>query len=553
MEIEADGDDAGAYAEPGGGYDEQNFQDDDASSMTASQCVGGSGGRGGQNGGRGGGVGGRALSQETPSSNATGRGRGSAKGKETTKKKCRLCAKWFGEDDFSPNSPYCRDDKQAVDNLAKQANQQGQAEFFKEARQNEEKLKKMVARYREMCPYDKMKGKRGHFSIVSYKEEFSAESAVVVAARGRMMTEGMFVKWAQTAEGGSMSEDEAKAKWVEYRGDPHVLRDEKGPPKAPLRIRINLYDDVDFTTATIHAKRQLCQANKEGKNVDKEDAQRQRRMILKGHDRGGLGRNGEEADFGGIAAGMLANTAAGAGSSSSPGNAFAGAGALLQDIRSLVPDAEEDDEEAPPEGSEADGGRGLSAAEEPRKRGTESADAHGDDSSTPSKRPKWFDMESAVSKARRMAELANLKVREALTDAEKFLGDNLREIGLQPPEVQSLYAKEVGVAQNRLAFTVAALASGQPAGAQAEPGAEADKPEDLSTLLGHVTSSRLRPPCAEWAELTTADKLEEATETVFKGIESAETRQQEALTSRSFVLQLLTAPVAAAFGCRQAR
>lgn len=506
-----DVDEASANDGQGGGYD-QNGHDDDASSAAASQLVGGDGGVRGPIRGRGsGGVGGRAPSQEPPSSSAMGQGRGSAEGQDGAKKKCRLCARWLADDGFSPNSPYSREDEMAVDNLGRQATAQGQAAYFKDARQNEDNLKKMVALYRASAI-------RGPFLLVAVEREVSTESAAAVAVRGRMMWKSEFVKWVQCQHGGCLSEDEATAKWAEYQGDWQLLRDECSPAKAPLRIHVEVPDNLDFIGWALRARRQERKMQKEAKNVD-----------------------------GAIAAGRLATTAVGAGSSASLGNTFAGAGTLLQDIRDT-------DGEAPlaRDSSEADTGanrgRGLSEAE-PGKRGMESGDANGDESQSPAKRQNLSVKQSAVSHAKRTADLANVKVREALAGAEKFLRDCLDEVKFQPVDIQSLYVKEVGVAKHRLDFTVAALALRRPVAAEQPVSAANASTEDLHQLLALVACFLLPPPCAEWSDMMTVDALQEETDLAFKGAESDDAGQLEALPPRSLVLP--TAALATA--CRALR
>ena len=163
MEMEADGDEACVYTGP------DDDPDDDNSSVTATQLANGDGASASPNkgldGGRG--LGGRAPGL-VASSNSGSKSR--VKGKDCIKKKCRLCTKWFLEEEFALNSPYCKEDKNAVDNLAKQAATQNHTAFFKDIRGSEEKLKVMVQKYKKMCPFDKSKGKRGMFSYVASRE-----------------------------------------------------------------------------------------------------------------------------------------------------------------------------------------------------------------------------------------------------------------------------------------------------------------------------------------------------------------------------------------------
>ena len=179
------------------------------------------------------------------------------------KRRCRLCMKWQPEDCFPVNSAYCRNCKQAVDNLSKQASRQGELEYWKSVRQDETKLKKLVVHYLSQCPKSSDKGKRGVFSFASYREVFSASTSSEVKAKGRMMWEGYFVEFAQKPKGGSHTEEEARKKWKEMLEDPGVEKDELGPAKSSRRCLVPMFDEISHGSKLTHGKEQISQTRKE--------------------------------------------------------------------------------------------------------------------------------------------------------------------------------------------------------------------------------------------------------------------------------------------------
>ena len=126
--------------------------------------------------------------------------------KTEAKRRCRLCQKWVPEDTFPINSAYCRECKQAVDNLAKQALRQSEGEWWKKIRNEEPELRKLVAKYMATCPKKQERGKRGVFNLVSYREVYTATTTSAAKARGGMLGEGYNVEYAQKPTGGSQAE-----------------------------------------------------------------------------------------------------------------------------------------------------------------------------------------------------------------------------------------------------------------------------------------------------------------------------------------------------------
>lgn len=324
-----------------------------------------------------------------------GRGSEAASGRKPPKKteakrRCRLCQKWLPEDTFPINSAYCRECKQAVDNLAKQALRQSEGEWWKKIRNEEPELRKLVAKYMATCPKNQERGKRGVFNLVSYREVYTASSTSSAKARGRMMWEGYYVEFAQKPKGGSHSESAARQRWKEMVDDPTVEKDEQGPAHAPKRCLVPMFDEVSHGSKLSHAKTQELQSKKDTKNVSAEQAAKDRRLLLQGHERGALNKNGEALDFVGAVSGMLANSACGLnGKLGASGSAFAGKGAFIPDIKVLK---EELDDDEPMEQKDPEAASSAAEGSGANKRVGESPQAGQE---TPAKKIRWFDVAGA--------------------------------------------------------------------------------------------------------------------------------------------------------------
>ena len=322
----------------------------------------------------------------------------SKKSKQESKRRCRMCAKWQPEDSFPVNSAYCRCCKQAVDNLAKQAARQNQLEYWKEVRKDEQELKKLVTRYNDTCPRGAEKSKRGNFSLASYREVYAASSSSAAKARGRMMWEGYFVEFAQKPKGGSYTEEEARKRWKEMLEDPDVEKDNLGPAKSSRRCCVATYDEVSHGSKLSHAKTQDLLIKKDAKNVSAEQAAKDRRSLLQGHERGALNKNGEILDFAGAISGMLANSSCGVGGKlGAGGGGFAGHGAFVPDISMLKKEIEEDESGAAPGGSaeEPNAGKGAGGGAPDEESGKPGKKRPAEQESPPPKKAKWFDAEAA--------------------------------------------------------------------------------------------------------------------------------------------------------------
>jgi len=434
------------------------------------------------------------------------------------KQKCKCCQKWFLKEECGLNSPYCKRDKQSIDNLANQAAKQGETVWFAGVRRDEVQLRKLVVKYNDACPAEKTKSKRGIFLFVRYREEYKAESSVIVRDCGTMMSKRQYVEWAGTAAAGNMSLEEANKKWSESESDSGVPRDLKGPAKAALRLLMVTDNQVDFESAVKHAKVQMLSVAKDGKNVSEEDVANQRRDLLRGHSRG-PGNDGE-ADFGSIASAMLANGSGGLGGGAvqSAGAAFIGAGVFVPDVKALA-----EDEDVAGEDPSARGAPQGAARTEASK----GMPAPAPEQARAGKRAKWFDAANAVSKAKRTATMAREKVFDAVRDAEAVLSACVADLVALPAGTQAELASELSTGRHRLEFLKAVTAP------EEDPPASGATARSLATLQGEVESGTKRAPCDDWPNLMTLTKAAILEQQVFAALEVAQNMEEARPTLRA--------------------
>ena len=268
------------------------------------------------------------------------------KPKKEEKRKCGLCKGMQPLAEWPVNCPHCRRCKQAIDNLSYASKAQGQEEWWKQQRKDEASLRALVKKYQEQCPAPNDKGKnRGVFNLVRYIEEFKAKTAVISNDVGEMMCRSRYLAWAQTYHNpeGALTEKQAEARWSEMEsaassGD--WLHNKNGPVQEPLQLRIRTASQVIFQDEFSHAKVQESQQQKDLKKASLADVEAGRRSLLRDQECGGLGKNGEHKDFGGIAQAMLQTQQS---SGSHRDSAFAGPGVFLPNMQGMQDELAEDE------------------------------------------------------------------------------------------------------------------------------------------------------------------------------------------------------------------
>ena len=160
-----------------------------------------------------------------------------------------------------------------MDSLTRLAAAQGEKEWWQETRSNPKLLKAALKSYHEEAPAmpTESKTKRPKWNILQYKETLTAASKVQFAERGKMMTRKRYLWWAQTPEGGKLTEQEAEDQWREWEGQPDdvVMKDNLGKGGAK-RMRVVVDDDVDFI-GSYEASKALEMRGRENKKATVED------------------------------------------------------------------------------------------------------------------------------------------------------------------------------------------------------------------------------------------------------------------------------------------
>ena len=242
----------------------------------------------------------RKQTEEPASGEKTGRarvGNGKAKAKpkavkRTIVKKCRGCRKKVEPSEVALNWPGCITCKRALDNITKMAARQGaeRAAYVSKARQDEDQCYHMIQSYLEVCPESLDGGacgrKRGQWCVVKYIERVKAATGMVRDRCGEMQWEKLYLEFAQTTRGGKLREEEASAKWLEWKDkvalkDPSVLYDYDGP-NGQLRIWVHTGDTLNFRSSYMQEK----EVEMEGcskKRATQDDVDKMAKEVVRGH------------------------------------------------------------------------------------------------------------------------------------------------------------------------------------------------------------------------------------------------------------------------------
>ncbi len=439
-----------------------------------------------------------AAAAEPPAKKGPQRRSKDSLGADASKTKCKACDRTFETSTFPTNRLFCWNCKRALDNISYQAKSQGTAteQWLRQTRQNPNLVKRMLASYRAKCPEQvRGRGKKrsSTWSLLQYIETYKAETRVTHQSEGQMMWEKHYISWAQQPEGGKLSEDEAIAKWKDYVNDPQIVRDQKGPAKAPLRLRIPVRDMLNFSSSFARGK-EMDKKQKDIANANEDDVEKLKKQLLKDHGRG-LGHDGSEGDFANLAEAMVAT----AGEHSS--GCFAGAGALLPDVRTLL-EAEDDSRTEAPASVAAEPPLVLS----PHTTSGSALALRDDESSrTPKKAQKgkatkWFDADRALAKATRTVSLALDKQRDSLDSALTVLKHAESTFQSMTPETLAFYQAEKKTAENRRAAVTAVL--------------QDDDGKTLHAYMENVRNGTAQAPCHMHDQIQTLTQVGNLTPTV---------------------------------------
>ena len=103
--------------------------------------------------------------------------------------------------------------------------------------------------------------KRNFWSLATYMEEIKASSETAATDRGQMMWRDQAIEFWMSTQGGSLAKYEAEARWNQESANSKQMgipTDQKGPERAPLRIRVHTADIVDQTRRYSRSKNLSC-------------------------------------------------------------------------------------------------------------------------------------------------------------------------------------------------------------------------------------------------------------------------------------------------------
>ncbi|CAJ1432752.1 unnamed protein product [Effrenium voratum] len=159
------------------------------------------------------------------------------------------------------------------------ANRQGEAEWFKGLTEGELcDLLKAYGKSHDQAMREKAKIK---FSLTSYRGSEQAQAGTRLEGRKRLMSEGVYIRFAQTEEGGDLTKYQAEKKWNEMLKDPSVFKvEEDDKPKCAVLVHQDLVDYEDLSrTCQMNREQKLARMSEEQFNAKAECCISESRML----------------------------------------------------------------------------------------------------------------------------------------------------------------------------------------------------------------------------------------------------------------------------------
>ena len=204
------------------------------------------------------------------------------KGASKGKKACRGCCKLWPTEKFAVNTPYCPECNPVMKRLQRLAKSQKAEETLKEIKGDLDRLRRLIAHYREKVPQSGAdRGRKDGFKFVEFKQVEEASSQVLKDRRGKMMHEARYIEYATSIKGGSYTWLEAKGKWDAMFSDSEHPRDYDGPDHSRLQLLVS--------TSTVMTQREAYKRSKviemsERQKYTEENLAKARRGLTSGHE-----------------------------------------------------------------------------------------------------------------------------------------------------------------------------------------------------------------------------------------------------------------------------
>ena len=223
-------------------------------------------------------------------STKTERALGVKKATRKQTRQCRGCSLWFAPENMASGSNFDVTCKYRVDGVYKIAKSQKRLEWYKEVMANDVSLQMVLAEYAARTTPDSS-GKRNQTrrsATFTVLESVAAKSAVVYENLGKMMYERQYLAFADTFDGGKLTEVQAKQQWLTWKEQAHEpnstwpAKDNKGP-NGELRLWVPTEDIIKFANS-IEREKALTTKGKDVKNPTEEEVGKLQKSILMGHD-----------------------------------------------------------------------------------------------------------------------------------------------------------------------------------------------------------------------------------------------------------------------------
>lgn len=175
---------------------------------------------------------------------------------------------WFPDSEMALCRPFDFQCKYKLDAISRIAKSQGKMEWYKDVRANDMKLQQVLAEYSNRVtdnPVQKFKMPRS--STMQYLECVVCSTVVIVEEHGKMMTEMMYFAFAETLDGGKLTEAQARQQWAQWKEQTEEP-DSSWPPSdrkgrdGELRIWVKVEDAIRFQNKMERSK-QLMVKHKE--------------------------------------------------------------------------------------------------------------------------------------------------------------------------------------------------------------------------------------------------------------------------------------------------
>ena len=311
---------------------------------------------------------------------------GAAKPSKKNRRQCRGCQLWFCDEDMALGQNFDHSCKNKLDNIQRIAKAQGQMDWYRDVRSNDVKLQQVMVEYTNRVACNPRKHSISRGVTMSYLESVVCSTEVITEELGKFMFERQYMAFAETFDGGKLSESQAKHQWsswktlVETPETDWPPSDNKGPG-GDLRIWVKTEDVIRFTNRMAR-KKELQLQHKATKNVSDQDMAAAHKKLQVDHDF--MAGKGATADIKEDAKNMWGNTG---------GQAFQSRASDLPDIK-VLENSNEDDAETfiPDDDEDADSSKKTELASEGGKSDARSSKRKGTG---------WFDYDKVVGRAQR--------------------------------------------------------------------------------------------------------------------------------------------------------